>query len=435
MPMARAKASRFCPDPNDIDDIVQESFLQAFMGLDRLRDPERFAGWLSGIVLNVCRAIRRRAPLTLLADWPEQLHPVSADGLPSADDIDRAEALRRAVAGLPAGQRQAVTMYYYADLPVGQIGDSAGAAKSSLHKARQRLREHITAHRPDLIPAALRRTVMAQVRIAHADPRPGDLGDGRFAVNEVLIVLADDAGQRAVPVWLNASDGGSLWRLLSPDAGEAALERVPEQLTSRLLLAAGATVTGVDIDELGPGVTAARISLAGPAGSQQVTARLADGLSLAAAAGAPVRIADTVIDQLGVPADGDNLLASFPPAEPAASSPGSPVVGRETSASPTAWTSGNSPAATCVTSATPTGRTTPAPSRTMPPSSDRLCPTPTVSRRCARHSSPRTTAAPPSPSGANCAPPMSPTRLGCSCGSAGGPHGPGVTTRQITPPN
>jgi hypothetical protein len=105
--------------------------------------------------------------------------------------------------------------------------------------------------------------------------------------------------------------------LLSPDAGEAALERVPEQLTSRLLLAAGATVTGVDIDELGPGVTAARISLAGPAGSQQVTARLADGLSLAAAAGAPVRIADTVIEQLGVPADGDNLLASFPPAEPA----------------------------------------------------------------------------------------------------------------------
>lgn len=316
MLMARAKASRYCQDPNDIDDIVQESFLQACMGLDRLRDPERFAGWLGGIVLNVCRALRRRAPLTLLADWPEPLHPVSADGPPSADDIDRAQVLRRAVAELPAGQRHAVTMYYYDDLPVDQIGDSAGAAKSSLHKARRRLREHITAHRPDLIPAAPRRTAMTAVRIARADPRPGDLGDGRFAVNEILVVLADDAGHRAVPVWLNASDGGSLWRLLSPDAGEAALERVPEQLTTRLLLAAGTTVTGVDIDELGPGVTAARIGLAGPAGTQQVTARLADGLSLAAAAGAPVRIADTVVDQLAVPVDSDNLLASFPPAEP-----------------------------------------------------------------------------------------------------------------------
>lgn len=194
LPMARAKAARLCFDPGDVDDVVQESFLQAFVGLDRLRDPERFAAWLGGIVRNVHRALRRRAPLTLLADWPEQLHPVSADGLPSADDLDRAEALRRAVADLPAGQRQAVTMYYYADLPAGQIADSAGAVKSSLHKARQRLREHITAHRPDLIPAVPRRTVMTQVRIAHAEPRPGDLGDGRFAVNQVLVVLADDAG-------------------------------------------------------------------------------------------------------------------------------------------------------------------------------------------------------------------------------------------------
>jgi len=316
LPMARARAARFCPDPNDVDDVVQESFLQAFIGLGRLRDPDRFAGWLGGIVVNICRALQRRAPVTFLADWPEQLHPASADGLPSAEDLDRAQVLRRAVAGLPAGQRQAVALYYYADLPVDQIGASAGAAKSSLHKARRRLREHITAHRPDLIPAAPRRTIMTPVRIAHVHPRPGDLGDGRFAVSEFLIVLADDAGQRAVPIWLSSSDGASLWRL-SPDAGEAALERVPEQLTSRLLLAAGTTVTGVDIDELGPGVTAARIGLAGPAGTQQVTARLADGLSLAAAAGAPVRIADTVIDQLAVPADSDNLLAPFRRPDPA----------------------------------------------------------------------------------------------------------------------
>ncbi len=77
-------------------------------------------------------------------------------------------------------------------------------------------------------------------------------------------------------------------------------------------------MTGVDIDELGPGVTAARIGLTGPGGTQQVTARLADGLSLAAAAGAPVRIADPVMDQLAVPVAGDDLLAPFLPRTPAA---------------------------------------------------------------------------------------------------------------------
>ncbi len=78
LPMARARAARLCPQPDDADDAVQESFLQAFIALGRLRDPDRFAGWLGGILVNVCRAQRRRAPLTLLGDWPENLHPASA---------------------------------------------------------------------------------------------------------------------------------------------------------------------------------------------------------------------------------------------------------------------------------------------------------------------------------------------------------------------
>ena len=42
---------------------------------------------------------------------------VGGQGLPSAEDLDRAEALRAAVADLPAGQRRAVELCYYADLP------------------------------------------------------------------------------------------------------------------------------------------------------------------------------------------------------------------------------------------------------------------------------------------------------------------------------
>ena len=213
-PMARARAARLCPRPDDVDDAVQDAFLQAFIALDRLRDPGRFAGWLGGIVANVCRAQRRRAPLTLLGDWPENLHPAAAESLPSAEDLDRADALGRAVAGLPPGQRQAVTLFYYADQPAGQVAGTPGAAKASLHKARRRLREYITAHRPDLIPATSRRTPMTAVRIAHADPWPGRRPDGRTSVSQVLVVLADDAGHRALPVWLPGREGG-FWRLLA----------------------------------------------------------------------------------------------------------------------------------------------------------------------------------------------------------------------------
>ena len=182
---ARARAARLCGRADDVDDIVQEAFLQAFMALDWLRDPDRFGAWLGGIIRNVHRAAGRQERLMLLAEWREGLHPVSAQGLPSAEDLDRAEALRAAVADLPDGQRRAVELYYYAGLPAGQIAGSPGASKASLHKARRRLRTHITAHRPDLIRVTSRRTAMTTVRIACAEPHMDTRMDGSPAIGHI----------------------------------------------------------------------------------------------------------------------------------------------------------------------------------------------------------------------------------------------------------
>jgi RNA polymerase sigma factor (sigma-70 family) len=290
-PMVRARARELAPDPGDVDDIMQESFLQAFLALDRLRDPDRFAGWLAGIVLNVCRGLRRRrAPVTLLGDWPEPLHPASAGGLPPAEDLDRADALRAAVASLPAGQRRAVTLHYYADVPAGQVAEPPGAARASLHKARLRLRAYLTEHRPDLVPAP-GRTHMTTVRVARFERRiPRGPVPDRLPTH--VIVLADDAGHRDLPIWLL---GGDSHVLDHPGP-------LPHELTDRLLHAAGARVAAVDIDELGPEVTAARIEVATAAGTEHVTASLADGLIIAVTTAAPVRVADAVMDRLAVPA-------------------------------------------------------------------------------------------------------------------------------------
>jgi RNA polymerase sigma factor (sigma-70 family) len=291
--MVRARARQLGPDPGDVDDIVQESFLQAFLALDRLRDPDRFAGWLAGIVLNVCRSLHRRTPVTLVADWPESLHPASAGGLPSAEDLDRADALRAAVAELPAGQRRAVTLHYYADVPAGQVAEAPGAARASLHKARLRLRAYLTEHRPDLVPAS-GRTHMTTVHVARIERRipPGPVPD---RVPTHVIVLADDAGRRDLPIWLLGRDSHRFGDHARPEPSA-------DELTGRLLRAAGTRVTAVDVDELGPEVTVARIELATPAGPEHVTARLLDGLAVAITSGAPIRVADAVMDRLAVPA-------------------------------------------------------------------------------------------------------------------------------------
>jgi RNA polymerase sigma-70 factor (ECF subfamily) len=305
LPMARTRAARLCPQPDDADDAVQDAFLQAFIALDRLRDPDRFASWLGGIIANVCRAQRRRPPLTLLGDWPENLHPASAGRLPSAEDLDRADTLSRAVARLPPGQRHAITAFYYADQPARQIAATPGAAKTSLHKARRRLRAYITAHRPDLIPATSRRTPMTAVRIAHADPWPERQPVG-------LVVLADDAGHRALPVRLPAPDG-LFWRLLArpEDRGEVFPQDHSGEMTGMLLHAAGITVTAVTVTDLGPAVTATRADIAGPGGTRQVTTRLAEGLALAVITGAPLAVEDPVLDRLAEPVTGPDPLSPF----------------------------------------------------------------------------------------------------------------------------
>jgi hypothetical protein len=160
---------------------------------------------------------------------------------------------------------------------------------------------------------------MTTVRIAHAEPRPGKLDNGGFQTLGWLIVLADDAGHRAVPVWLGGEPGAhdleQLLELAGRPTEEISTADAPEDLTTRLLRAAGASVTGVDIDvteadtgELTPQAAVARIGLSGTAGSQQVTAALGLGLAMAAAAGAPVRLADEVMDRVAVPVTGDDLL-------------------------------------------------------------------------------------------------------------------------------
>ena len=56
---------------------------------------------------------------------------------------------------------------------------------------------------------------MTTVRIAHAEPRPGRLGNGEFQTRGHLVVLADDAHHRAVPIWLRGEPGeGDLSQLL-----------------------------------------------------------------------------------------------------------------------------------------------------------------------------------------------------------------------------
>jgi hypothetical protein len=129
---------------------------------------------------------------------------------------------------------------------------------------------------------------------------------------------------RAVPLWLRIHKAlrARLARLDRP-AGDTEVASGLLETAVRLLGTAGTEVSAVDIEpasddvpELRWDTVTARAGLAAAAGTRPVTVSAEYGLALAAVAGAPVRVADKVMDRLAVPAPGEDMLAPFlPPAE------------------------------------------------------------------------------------------------------------------------
>ena len=127
-------------------DLTQEVFLRAFRNLGSLRDPERFAAWLTGIARQVCREWRRGR----LRDR-RRFQPLTGD-VPSgaADDPadDRIAFLREALSRLPERERFGIQAFYLQGLDVEQARTALGMSRTTLYRvlysARTRLREVLT---------------------------------------------------------------------------------------------------------------------------------------------------------------------------------------------------------------------------------------------------------------------------------------------------
>ena len=136
-------------DPAEAEDIAQESFLKAYSQLHSLRQPSRFAGWLSKIALQQCsntirRTVRHKTALgckaTSLDDLGEQLAATPNPGLTQS----QIHFVRQTVGRLPEKFRTLVVMRFVAGLSAVQIaeqlGKRPGAIRVGLHRAYKILR-------------------------------------------------------------------------------------------------------------------------------------------------------------------------------------------------------------------------------------------------------------------------------------------------------
>lgn len=143
--------------PDEAEDVVQETYLEAWRHREKLREPERFAAWLDGICRNICkRSIRARAtrPQTRELSMNEGDAGTQAINLPDPFAVDPALELERqdlqilldrALGHLSASTREVIELCYLAELPQREVAErldmSLGALELKLHRARQKLQQ------------------------------------------------------------------------------------------------------------------------------------------------------------------------------------------------------------------------------------------------------------------------------------------------------
>ncbi len=155
-------AYAWCHNAALADDLVQETLAKAMRKSSQLRDPKARDAWLFTILTNCYRDHFRRLRDTDDIDEME----ISIETTPETE-MDRAEVIgkvRAAIARLPEGQRQTVTLVDlegFSYIEVAQIlGVPIGTVMSRLCRARNALKDILLPEfqqNPDSINRVLRR--------------------------------------------------------------------------------------------------------------------------------------------------------------------------------------------------------------------------------------------------------------------------------------
>jgi RNA polymerase sigma-70 factor (ECF subfamily) len=133
------------------EDVAQEAFVRAFRGLDRFREQAQLSTWFHRILVNEAnrylrwRWVRQR----IAGDMPDD---VADPNLQPLGDPALRERVRRAVARLARGQREAFVLVHLEGMSIAEAAAASGRAegtiKSHLHRALRALRMELA----DLAP-------------------------------------------------------------------------------------------------------------------------------------------------------------------------------------------------------------------------------------------------------------------------------------------
>jgi RNA polymerase sigma-70 factor (ECF subfamily) len=322
---------------DDAHDLLQETWLHVFIGLDRLREPTKFASWLYGITLNRIRLWLRHAQSqpaswdALLDEMPDLEWHIATGTTRSVEDEAAARETRdtveRALGYLSDINREVVALYYVDGLPYRAIAERLNVptqtVKSRLHKARRHLRSLL---HDDLDIAVAFSPVQEEVMlmisahvydvyvcelVAGIDPPYGE------SPVSVVVLKAQDH-ERYLPLFMHASDAHAIAR---PLRGMQPCRPLTHDLMTQIIERLGHRVKSVGICAVHGGSYYATLRIAADGGEEQFDCRPSDGIALAIRLNVPIVIAPELLERWGSPQWDTAILRNAVPGAVAAITP------------------------------------------------------------------------------------------------------------------
>jgi RNA polymerase sigma factor (sigma-70 family) len=297
----------------EAEDVAQEACLQAFLGLEHLRDPERFASWLCGIAVNLSRMrLRNRGRQVSLGDLEGGR---VANGFTSADLEPSPEASRefrelheltRAVINLlPVEYRAAVRLHYFDGLTASEIGVLVGAPtgtiKARLHRARQKLRFELSREigTREMQPQSKEVNKMVELTVHDVLAR-WTVKEGRpeeHHGHKRIVLLRENIGGRILPIWVGPHEADDIAMQL---AQKSLTRPLAYDLMARLLTTAHMTLERAAVTRLHEDLFYATLWVRVNEELHEIDARPSDAISLALRVKAPIFANEDVVDKVAI---------------------------------------------------------------------------------------------------------------------------------------
>lgn len=139
-------------DHDDADDVMQNTFIKVWKGLENFKEESQLFTWLYRIATNEAltflRQKQKRNTVSLEPIEYQLSQSLESDEYFKGDAIQL--KLQQAILSLPEKQRVVFNMRYYDEMPYEQMSEvletSVGALKASYHHAAKKIEEYLLNH-------------------------------------------------------------------------------------------------------------------------------------------------------------------------------------------------------------------------------------------------------------------------------------------------